>query len=491
MRKADRYTIDTLGVPSLTLMERAGEAVAAQAERMTAKEENILVVCGGGNNGGDGFVAARLLRDRGRNVQVLCLAERFSADCEAERARFDGEILTDFPEREYSLIIDCVFGTGLSRTVEGAEKALIEWIERASAAVLSVDIPSGLNGDNGLAMGVCVHADCTLSIGEYKIGQFLNDGIDCCGELLLADIGIDSSTAEKCVGLLESTDIFPLFPRRKRNSNKGTYGKASILAGSVSYSGAPILTATASLRSGAGYTELCVCERLFSAYTGRLPEAILTLLPGEDAFRFEPNALEKLLKSDCVAIGPGCGVSEELYRIVAYFLKHYTGKLVLDADALNALSYFGTDVLSERTCTVLLTPHIKEFSRLSGASVAEIQADPVGLARSFAKKYGVNLLLKSHVSVLTDGERTALNTRGGACLAKGGSGDVLTGILASLAAQGLDLFSCAQAGSFLMGLSAEICERELGVYGVLASDVIACLPRAWVGLSAEITRRSE
>lgn len=493
MRMADRFTIDEMGVPSLTLMERAGAGVAAQVETLlSSPEDGVLVVCGGGNNGGDGFVAARLLAEKGIDVQALCLAEHFSADCAAVKEKYKGEILHDFPVRHYAVIVDCIFGTGLSRTVGGREKELIGFINRSGSFVLSVDIPSGLNGDNGCVMGDCVCADRTVTIGEYKNGLFLNDGIDRCGEVVRIEIGIDSAlTEEDCVYLTEEEDIRSLLPKRKRNSNKGTYGRASILAGSTAYSGAPLLTASAALRAGAGYTQLCVCEELFHAFLGRLPEVILTAFPGKERLSYDEESLNGVLKSDCIAVGPGCGVSEELYRCIVYLLKNYSGKLVLDADALNALSRFGIEVLAEKKCEVLLTPHVKEFSRLIGLSVSEVQADPVACARSFAARYGVNVLLKSAVSVITDGKRGLLQTRGSACLAKGGSGDVLTGIIAGLAAQGLNLFDSAQAGSFLLGVSAELCEAELGVHGVIASDVVACLPRAWVALTRVSAENSD
>ena len=423
MRACDRYTIDTLGVPSLTLMERAGQAIAAETQKVFSAlgVNEALVVCGGGNNGGDGFVAARLLQEAGADVQILCLAEKFSPDCAAVKEKFKGEILQRMPRRRYPVILDCIFGTGLSRPVEGTELSLIRFINAAGAFVISADIPSGLNGDNGLVTGECVRADLTV---------------------------------------------------------KGTYGKVSIIAGSRAYSGAALLAASAALRGGAGYVELCVPSGLFSVYAGKLPEVILTSFSGEDAFSYCEEDLEKVLSGQCVVAGMGMGASFETYKMVKYLLERYTGRLVLDADALNALARYGTDILKEKKCAVLLTPHIKEFSRLSGLSVKEISERGARAPQEFAAACGVSVLLKSAVSVLCGEEKIFFNVRGSACQAKGGSGDVLSGVIGSLAAQGRSVTDAALAGSYLCGVAGELCEQELGQYSVTAGDVIAHIPAA-------------
>ena len=479
MRAADRYTIETLGMPSLELMERAGRAIAGEAEKIFAALgiREALVVCGGGNNGGDGFVAARLLAERGADVCVLCTAENFSPDCAAVKEKYKGEILGRIPRRRYPFIIDCVFGTGLSRPVEGRELALIRFINSSGAFVLAADIPSGLNGDNGMVMGECVRADATVAVGEYKNGLLLHDGGEYCGAVIRADIGIDASREEGAY-LAEDRDVAALFPPRRRNTHKGSYGKVSIIAGSKAYSGAALLAAMSALRAGAGYTELCVPDGLFPVYAGKLPEAILTSFAGEDSFAYSEKDLEKVLRSQCVVLGMGTGVSMEIYKMTKFLLENYTGKLVLDADALDALSKYGVAALHGKKCEVLLTPHVKEFSRLSGLSVREILSGGVSSPRQFSAAYGVSVLLKSAVSVLCGGGKTYINARGSACQAKGGSGDVLSGVIGSIAAQGHDLTKAALAGSYLCGVAGELCEKKLGQYSVTASDVIARLPEA-------------
>ncbi len=479
MRACDRYTIDTLGVPSLTLMERAGGSIAAETQKVFSAlgVNEALVVCGGGNNGGDGFVAARLLQEAGADVQILCMAEKFSPDCAAVKEKFKGEILQRMPRRRYPVILDCIFGTGLSRPVEGTELSLIRFINAAGAFVISADIPSGLNGDNGLVMGECVRADLTVAVGGYKHGLLLNDGGEYCGAVVAAEIGIDTSRAAGAY-IAEDKDIAAFFPERKRNSHKGTYGKVSIIAGSRAYSGAALLAASAALRGGAGYVELCVPSGLFSVYAGKLPEVILTSFSGEDAFRYCEENLEKVLSGQCVVAGMGMGASFETYKMVKYLLERYTGRLVLDADALNALARYGTDILKEKKCAVLLTPHIKEFSRLSGLTVKEISERGARAPQEFSAAYGVSVLLKSAVSVLCGEEKIFFNVRGSACQAKGGSGDVLSGVIGSLAAQGRSVTDAALAGSYLCGVAGELCEQELGQYSVTAGDAIAHIPAA-------------
>jgi NAD(P)H-hydrate epimerase len=218
---------------------------------------------------------------------------------------------------------------------------------------------------------------------------------------------------------------------------------------------------------------------------GRYPEAILTCMKGENSLEYDEGKLCKLLKSECIALGMGCGISLELYKIICYLLENYTGVLLLDADGLNALSKYGVGVLKEKKCNVLLTPHLKEFSRLTGLTVGEITKDPIERAKAFAKEYAVTLLLKSSVSVVTDGNTVYLNTRGNAALAKGGSGDVLSGIVSSLCAQGHSPIEGAMAGSYLLGRAAELCAKEKGEYSVLARDVIEKLPAVILSLTEQ------
>ena len=464
MRKADERTMQS-GVPAEELMERAGRALAECVRNAMSRLGigDALFVCGGGNNGGDGFVAARSLQETGEDVQVLCLADKFSPVCERVRTRYRGDCLGRIPRRRYAIIVDCIFGTGLSRAPEGNEKALIEFINHSGAYVIACDLPSGL-AESGIAYEPCVRADETLTMALYKNALLLSDGADAAGKIEVADIGI--SSAEPGAEIWEEEDVKKYFPKRKSNSHKGSYGSACLLAGGA-YSGAAFLSAGACLKSGAGYTRLYVTEELFPSAVGKLPACILRAFRAIDG---------EMLGSDCIALGMGTGVSERLYAYVDELLSAYTGTLILDADALNTVGAYGTDILKKAACKIVLTPHPKEFSRLSGKSVKEILSDPIGCAKAFAKEYGVTVLLKNNRSVITDGERVAINLAGSPALAKGGSGDVLSGFLAGTAARGIPPFEAACVAAFVCGKAGEIAAERMGEYSSDATDVIRFIP---------------
>ncbi len=487
MRSADEYTIKTLGVASTELMERAGLALADLATEL-APSGKMLCVCGGGNNGGDGFVCARILKERGRAVETVCFADKLSDDCAKNRARWlalGGEILTEVPNEQYALVVDCLFGTGLrggldGKTAEAVNK--INALRSAGAKVLSADIPSGLCGDNGLALGAAVCADVTLCIGEKKAGALLQDGLDLAGEVRRADIGIVLPSRGYAT-VADQEAVKAVLPKRKRNSHKGSYGKAAIVGGSLEYTGAPYLAAAGCLRSGAGYTTLYVPKSLLQSYVLALPEILLRPVCDGERFAFETENLRELLGYDAVAYGTGMGVSEAVALGAEFLLREYTGKLVLDADGLNSLAKYKTSefskLFSEKKCDVLLTPHVKEYARLTGKTVDEILQDGVYATREFCSKYQINVLLKNASSVLSDGDKTVLIAAGCSGQAKGGSGDALLGVIAGLCASGASAFDGGLLGAELVGKAAELAAAEIGEYSLTASDVIAYLGRAF------------
>ena len=470
MRRFDEAAI-AAGTPALMLMERAGralaQAVSEACHRLGAGD--ALFVCGGGNNGGDGFVAARILHEAGEEVAVLCLAQKFSPDCAAVKAQYKGELLGRIPRRRYALIVDCLFGTGLARPVEGESAALVDFINGSGAYVIACDLPSGLM-EGGIAGETCVRADETVTMGQLKQALLLSDGADVAGKISVADIGIPA--VENGAEVWENADVKAFFPRRRSNTHKGSYGTACILAGGA-YSGAAFLAAGACLKSGAGYTKLCVSGELYPHAIGKLPAAVLREYKAIDG---------DILGADALAVGMGSGVSEQLYVYIAELLTNYTGTLVLDADALNTISAYGTEVLSKRACRVVLTPHPKEFSRLAECSVKEVLADPVGMAKEFAARFGVTVLLKNNRSVITDGVRVAVNPTGSPSLAKGGSGDVLSGLLVGTCARGVQPFEAACVASYLLGRAGELAAREMGEYAPDPSDTIAFLAAAQTSL---------
>lgn len=498
MRAADKHTIENLAVSSLELMERAGKAIAEEAEKLLAlRGGRVLVVCGGGNNGGDGWVAARCLVQSGYEVRVYTLTDKLTSDCAEQRKKFEAlaagiplissaEVCAEFPDDKFDVVIDAVFGTGFHGVPEGKFESAIERMNACGAPILSADIPSGLNGDSGSAV-CCVRASFTVAIGEIKRGLLLGEGPDACGKVVRRDIGIELPVPA-AGGLCSAEDFKGIFPYKKKNTNKGSFGKAAILAGSLRYSGAPFLTAAAALKCGCGYTQLVLPSELFPYAVGKIPEAILTEAPSQDgAFRFDEAFLLELMKgTNAIAVGMGCGVSEELYKIIEFLLSEFRGTLVLDADALNALSEYGADILCEKTCRVILTPHPKEFARLSGNPIGEVLKNGPTLAHRFASEHGAIVLLKGHTSVITNGKFSVYNTEGTPALAKGGSGDVLSGIIVSLAARGVSAMDSACCGAFLLGRAGMIAaERAGNEYSPCATDVIAALHRAITEISRE------
>jgi NAD(P)H-hydrate epimerase len=462
MRLSDRYTIDTLGIPDKVLVERAGKAVA---DEITSRFTNgsVLVCVGKGNNGADGTVIAELLSKKGFLVSVVYV--------------YNGDL--DLFNNQYDIIVDCIFGTGLNREVTGVYKNAIEKINSQNSFVVSCDIPSGLNGDTGLVMGVSVKADITVAIQEYKLGHFLNDGPDFCGKIIKKDIGISISQNDYAKKLNDEF-VKKYFPARKRNSHKGYFGKACIFGGSKRFSGSVLLSlnALSALKIGVGYSNLAIPNSLYSAYLGVVPECTFTPVKDCDGeVVFDKNSLDKILCYDSIAMGMGIGVSENVYEILKYILLNYTGKLVIDADGLNTLSTYGVEILKQKKCSVVLTPHIGEFSRLIKTEKGLIMSDIIGLSKEFASRFGVVLLVKSATSVITDGKNVIINTTGSPCMAKGGSGDVLSGIIAGLLARLDNVFETTAVGSYIFGRAGEIAEKEQNEYSVTATDIIGCLSK--------------
>ena len=462
MRDADRFTIDKLGVSEDVLVLRAGKAVAEEIKKRF-NGGRVLVCVGNGNNGADGRIVAK----------ELCNTKTFSV------AVFDiSDGLNELLDEKYDVIVDCLFGTGLNREITGEYLKIIKKINSSDAFVVSCDIPSGLNADAGKPMAVAVKANLTVAIQEYKLGHFLNDGPDFTGEIISKDIGI-SLLDDKFVYKIDNNCVKQLFKPRCRNSNKGSYGKTAIIGGSKNFTGSVILSTNSlcALKTGVGYATLVVPESLFSSYVGKVPECILkSFLDSEEISDF--TFLKQLFSHNSIAVGMGMGVSENTYKIIRYLLENYTGKLLIDADGLNSLATFGVDVLLNKKAQVVLTPHIVEFSRLSGLNKAEIIENTIKSALDFANKYGVTLVLKNAVSVITNGDEIILNTTGCPAMAKAGSGDVLSGIIAGLLARTDNVLNACAVGCYLFGKSGEIAVLEQNEYTVTATDIINCLTKA-------------
>ncbi len=464
MRYADEYTINTLGVSQEELVQRAGKAVADEIMKRFIGGR-VLVCIGKGNNGEDGKIVANILSKlHGFSVNTLTVSNG---------------ILKLF-DKKYDIIVDCIFGTGLNREVEGVYKTVIEKINCSDAYVISCDIASGLNGDTGKVMGVAVRANLTVTIQEYKLGHFLNEGLDYSGEIVAKDIGI-SIWEENFIKRFSNDDLKKCFIKKERNVNKGNFGKACVIGGSKKFAGSVCLSALSlsALKVGAGYSYLVVPESLFNSYALKVPECILLTCKDNDGnIEFDEQLFNSILSFDCIAFGMGVGNSKEVYKILKFLLLNYKGNLIIDADGLNTLSSFGVEILKDKTCNVVLTPHVGEFARLCNVEKNEIIDFPIDYAKSFAKEFKVTLLLKNAVSIITDGEEVFINTTGTPAMAKAGSGDVLSGIICGILARIDDVLSGVVSSAYLFGRAGEIAEKNSNEYSVIASDLINSIPDA-------------
>jgi NAD(P)H-hydrate epimerase len=476
MKQCDADTIRKIGIPSLVLMERAALAVVEEILHGGFDLSSVLVICGSGNNGGDGFAIARLLSERGIRVTVAFVGREASLTEETGQQKKICEncgikFSTGFMHREYTTIVDAIFGIGLSRKVEGVYAEVIEWINQQSAAVVAVDIPSGVLADTGKVPGAAVQADLTVTFAYRKIGQILYPGAQFCGHLICRDIGI---RGERFSGMPSSVFTYgpedlARAPLRKAYSNKGTYGKVLLIAGSEGMSGAACMASLAAMRTGCGLVRVFTPECNRAVIQTCLPEAIVTAWKG-DSFP-EQELREALAWSDVAGIGPGLGCGAIQKQILTFVLQQYDRPLVIDADGLNLLSE-ETELLYESEAPVILTPHIGEMMRLTGSTKEEILDDILQTARQFACEYQVICVLKDARTVVSDGVRTYINTTGNHGMACGGSGDVLTGILLGLLAQHMTPFDAAAFGTYLHGRAGDLAREKCGAYGMIARDLI-------------------
>jgi len=497
MREIDRTAIQAFGVPSLTLMDRAGRAVVEAALDLAAPKGRFVVVCGGGNNGGDGFVVARLLRGAGRDARVLALvpAERLSPDARAVREQAqragvpidDGGELAAVEAGFGDVVVDAIFGTGLARPPEGAFAAAIDWIDAARVAgarIVAVDVPSGLSADTGRPLGACVRADRTVTFAFQKRGLVLFPGATFAGEVTVADIGIPPDAARRVpIGceLLSEVEVRLLVPPRSPEAHKGDAGRLLVVAGSPGKTGAAHLALTGALRGGAGLVTLASRpEVLPFALAGR-PEAMSASLPGDGPLaRADLQALLALAKeADAIAIGPGIPRGPETAELLRAFLQRAKKPAVVDADALNALAETPA-AISELGVPLVLTPHPGEMARLCGTTIDEVQSDRIGIAAAKARAWNATVVLKGARTIVADPEGPpAVVPCGNPGLATGGTGDVLTGVCGALLAGGLPPPAAARVGAFVHGRAGDLASRRFGERGLVAGDLGEAIGAIW------------
>jgi NAD(P)H-hydrate epimerase len=486
----DQKAIKDYAIPGVVLMEHAAIAVC---EMVPKHSQSILVVCGVGNNGGDGFAIARNLIQRGDKVTVLGVGNPLHLKNDAkimydslahiETGLFWYEVCSEKKLDQLFLscdvIVDAIFGTGCNRVVSDGYLEVIGRMNRAKAYVISVDIPSGVNSDNGKIMGLCVKANLTVTFTLPKLGNILYPGAKASEVLKVVDIGIPQKVLEDFVFEYETIDQDTLrrLPSRKTDGHKFTYGKVLIIAGSKDMSGAAYLSAMAAYRTGTGLVEILTHESCRISLQCALPEAIIRTYLDEFESLDKTITTINLESYEAILIGPGLGQSDAAKRLLDFILKQPTVPIILDADALNLVSE-NMDILLESSAPIIMTPHIGEMSRLTKFPSEAILENTVEFAQAFSKSNQVMTVLKSHRTVVCNPEGfTCINLCGNDGMATAGSGDVLAGVITSLVGQGLDPYMSSVLGVAIHSLSGDVACESKGHHGLMAKDIIEAIPK--------------
>jgi len=510
MRELDRAAIEGRKIPSLRLMENAGNAVAREIERRfgSLRGKTVTIVSGKGQNGGDGLVVARLLRQKGCKARVALLTapSALKGDAAANLKRFQRAggrchaIETDAnltavlgPLLQTSdLLVDAIFGTGLNAPVKGVAASAIDLMNASSRPIVAIDLPSGLDADTGTVLGTAVTATLTVTLARPKRGLYLGVGPNYAGVICVADIGIPAdliATAKIPVTLLDAASIRSLLPIRNRTAHKGTFGHAGLIAGSAGKTGAAAMAAMAALRIGAGLVTVATPRSVSDVLEAKLLEAMTFPAPETEARTLSKQALESLrafaADKTALAIGPGIGTHPDTQTLVHNLLVEVNKPMVLDADGINALAGH-REMLSRAGGPLILTPHPGEMARLLEITSAEVQRDRLGVAARLAREQNVCVVLKGAGTIVAgpDG-RLAVNSTGNPGMATAGTGDVLTGIITGLLVQGLSAWNAACAGVYLHGLAGDLAASEQGEMGLIAGDVIQAIPWALQGVLTE------
>lgn len=512
IKEVDRFTMEELGLSSSVLMERAALAVVECVETYAMSDTRIGVLCGTGNNGGDGVAVARILKEAGYDASVL-LRNGELQDSEVvgtpefiqqlKIAKATGvPICSAKQTREYEIIVDALFGVGLSRPVTGEDAAVLERINKEAHIVIAVDIASGINASTGRVEGVALRADETVTFGGLKCGHMLYPGKEYSGRVTVADIGFGKQVLwENRMGVwYEPQKIEELLPERPADSHKGTFGKVAVIAGSRNMAGAAYLSAGAAYRAGAGLVKVVTPECNREIIQTLFPEAMLTTYKGEEDL---DGALAETLRfADVIVIGPGLGREPVASRLVSKLcaaLKEETSVPVTiwDADALNHLAMTLNEKElgeSKERCRYLeqllpkrsiLTPHPKELSRLLNRPVEELSADFFGTALEIGESCDLTFVLKNAATVVVSGKDRFINTTGNNGMSTGGSGDVLTGIIAALVAAGKDCFEAAAGGVWIHGAAGDAATGRKSAVSVIAGDILAATGELLTGKGDE------
>ena len=491
MKAADQYTIQKLGVPSLELMEHAAQACVQVLEDEKVDLSHVCVVCGSGNNGGDGFAIARILQNNRYSVETFCVGnpEHYTEETQEQMHRLQecgGKITYGMPQEDsYSVVIDAVFGVGLSRKVEGRYRQVIEQMNRMRGTKFAVDIPSGLSATTGCILGCAFKADYTVTFQLKKIGLELSQGRTMAGKVIVPDIGIstDSICEDQEIVRTAGKDIYrKMLPDRPEDSNKGTYGRLLVIAGSKGMAGAAYLNAHAAYMTGAGLV------RIYTSSDNR--EILQTLLPEAIITTYEEYNKEELLSlltwADSVCIGSGLGMSRLSEKILKTVIEYVKVPCLIDADGLNLLAENKNYLNQMAERRFVITPHMKEMSRLTGTPVEELKADRMQILKDFISRYRITCVLKDSRTLIASEEKgIRMNLTGNSAMAKAGSGDVLAGVISGWMVQGKEAEDAAELGTYIHGLSGDLAKFEKGVYSVMARDLIEYISKALMKLEEE------
>jgi hydroxyethylthiazole kinase-like uncharacterized protein yjeF len=501
MQELDRKSIEVYRIPGIVLMENAGKGAVEVITQdfPDIQKKAIAIIAGKGNNGGDGFVMARHLLNRGISVKVFLLTDPKSLRGDAETNfnifhHMRGEIIPVPSSKDYQkvkkslenfdLLIDGIFGTGLDAEVRGYYREVIDHLNTLQKTIVAIDIPSGLDADTGKPLGTAVRASLTVTFGLPKVGLLVSPGIDYVGSLKIVDIGLPTRLVEEekiQTYLLEQEPIrrWLSMPRRA-NTHKGDYGHLLVIAGSVGKTGAAAMACEAALRMGAGLVTLAIPKSLNSIMEMKLTEVMTEPLPETPKQTLSLRAFNTILRlcenKKAVVIGPGIGTYKETQSLVLKLLKALDLPIILDADGLTSLAAQPKTLLATKR-PLILTPHPGEMARLIQSTAKEVQEDRIGVSRNFSQSHRIYLVLKGHRTLIaTPKGEVFINPTGNPGMASGGTGDVLTGMIGGLVCQGFDVLPSLQTSVYLHGWAGDEVARELGEKSLIATDIIKKIP---------------
>lgn len=511
MRECDRTAIQEYNIPGIVLMENASRGALDIIEKIfgSVRDRSVFIFCGKGNNGGDGFAIARHTINRGAHVHCFLLApdEQISGDAKTNltilrkisesTARLTISIIESksdietFLSTKPDIIVDALFGTGLTSGITGLSAEIIETINRTNIPVAAIDIPSGVNGDTGDVNTVAIKARCTATMGALKRGLLFGRGKEHAGSVHIIDIGIPESifsSSRAKTFLVEKRDVSRVMPFRAFDVHKYQVGKVFILAGSIGYTGAAAMASESALRTGAGIVHLGIPKSLNAILEEKVTEVITIPLDETSGHSFSIKSFETVMQhinsAHVSIIGPGIGRNEETLELIRKIIAAVERPLVVDADGLFALIDH-PELLKNTIAPIVLTPHIGEFGRLIGRASKEIEGTRVEIARNFAIEHHLTLVLKGAPTITaTSTSEIYINATGNPGMATAGMGDVLCGVIGGLYAQGTTIEEAAWTGVYIHGAAGDEAKREVGEEGLLATDVLHALPQTMMHIKA-------